>query len=186
MLQTLDTYSVIVWLVLIRWGWVPSSESLSLAHHNKIMKTLETFNIGVFTPNIKVPVFAHLCKFQDDNIGQQIWDKWGAIGNMLGNTLWNYETCWEPIGNIGTTKIEHSPLFSKEKGFGRLGYFLACLIGCQEFSCFDFFYFFLIFFLPFFFTSLTIFLPILALANGMGRIVGTYCNQFGQDISVLG
>ncbi len=57
---------------------------------------------------------AHLYRFQeDDDIGQSYRTKWGAIGNMLGNILGNWGTCWNASekldGNIlGTEKkIQH-------------------------------------------------------------------------------
>jgi hypothetical protein len=101
---------------------------------------------------------------------------------MLGNTLWNYETCWESIGNIGMTKEnKRSPLSSKEKGSGPLAYRLVSL-AAKNFYALRSSPFFNCYFLPVWWC----YFAFLAQANGRGRIVGTYCNQFGQHISVLG
>ncbi len=127
-------------------------------------------------------------------LAQEYWDKWGAIGNVLGEhlvNLWNMlGTHWEHKNNKKTkTNTLHSP--QKKKDLGPLGYYLACLIGCQEFLCSEF-----LSYLPFFNCCfLTIFFYQFhnVLYHFWHRLImagaelwGTYCNQFGQDISVLG
>jgi len=64
--------------------------------------------------------------------------KWGAIGNMLENTVGTWETCWEPLGTwwepLGTPK--KTPLTCpKGKKIEPLLCMLVHLIGCQEFLC---------------------------------------------------
>ncbi len=102
--------------------WVPSKFKIiwciQLAHHN----TFETFGTSqcrsIHSKYINIPIFPHLYRSQDNKLGQRIWDKWSAIGNMLGNTLRTWEPCWRPIENILETNSNNSKLqkiFTKKK-----------------------------------------------------------------------
>ncbi len=60
--------------------------------------------------------------------------KWGAIGNMLENTMGTWETCWEPLGDLmGTPPKKNTPYSPKRKEIEPLLCMLVHLIGCQEF-----------------------------------------------------
>jgi hypothetical protein len=61
--------------------------------------------------------------------------KWGAIENMLGNTLGTCETCWEPLGDLMRTQNKNTRYSPKRKKIEPLLCMLVHLIGCQEFLC---------------------------------------------------
>ncbi len=91
-----------------------------------------------------------------------------TLGKEFGTSEVQLGTCWAKpceimkhvenpsLGTQEQQKNKRSPFSSKEKGYGPLAYMLACLIGCQEFLCFEF----LTFFQLLFFTSLMMFFSI--------------------------
>jgi hypothetical protein len=80
------------------------NEPLWLTHHNQVSKLWRLPNtVEVFSPNLgtyKLSIFAYLSSFQEDNVGQTIWDEVRCNWEDTEEHIENLGIHWEPIGNL--------------------------------------------------------------------------------------
>jgi hypothetical protein len=128
---------MLFWSINLKFRFFSCNDSLWFAHHwnvlKKLLETHESINLNI-GPGIGS---------KRTLLGKAYGIKWGAFGNILGNALGTWWTCWEHIGNLmwtqwgldGNTlrtkniqKSQQPTPSSKEKKTGSIGCMLHELI----------------------------------------------------------
>jgi hypothetical protein len=107
--------------------WIPMKTSWAKTLSWKVFEICAWCFLNTQTDMSQVPTSDQVCRFQEHNVEQSIWDKVRCYSEHVGEQKRNLmRTHWELDGN------NKNP---KEKQIGPLGCMLAHLIVSQEYLC---------------------------------------------------